>query len=409
MWSWVIFGVLTLVKLVANRNVARTETVLRQVEDEEEKIRKQQEELERLELKEQELINKIQTQRIANLEKNARKLEEFSRERIETEKLEKEVKQRINDLRNSREKIIAEWKGGRMLKIMPTREEFEATKRKYGYRDDRCHIAVTGLSGAGKSSFINAVRGVADQSKSAARVGVTECTDEVKGYRDPNPKVPIMWFDVPGAGTLKCPKAQYFTSQGLWVFDCIIVVWESRFTETDLSILDCCRDWNIPTMVVRSKSDIKVNEIVETSLLQYAEDDYEGISVKLLRMIEMEAIEKYREVTEANVAENLQDCQLPPQRVFLVSREHLCSVRQRELSDDKSDEDIEGFLDENALLEEVLKFVVINRAPDLLTRWKGDFIKGGPLENAWTEMKDFMSRYRSPKLLGQNCQEQLRE
>uniref|UniRef100_A0A8D2AZ31 IRG-type G domain-containing protein n=1 Tax=Sciurus vulgaris TaxID=55149 RepID=A0A8D2AZ31_SCIVU len=64
------------------------------------------------------------------------------------------------------------------------------------------HIAVTGESGAGKSSFINALRGVGHEEKRAAPVGVVETTMERTPYKHPNISNITIW-DLPGIGTIK--------------------------------------------------------------------------------------------------------------------------------------------------------------------------------------------------------------
>eukprot|EP01054_Gregarina_sp_Poly1_P003531 Gregarina_sp_Poly_1__3530@NODE_202_length_11519_cov_188_798463_g180_i0_p3_GENE_NODE_202_length_11519_cov_188_798463_g180_i0NODE_202_length_11519_cov_188_798463_g180_i0_p3_ORF_typecomplete_len454_score89_19IIGP/PF05049_13/1_1e53MMR_HSR1/PF01926_23/2_1e03MMR_HSR1/PF01926_23/2_9e07RsgA_GTPase/PF03193_16/0_00034RsgA_GTPase/PF03193_16/98FeoB_N/PF02421_18/6e05AIG1/PF04548_16/9_2e02AIG1/PF04548_16/0_00027AAA_21/PF13304_6/79AAA_21/PF13304_6/0_087PV1/PF06637_11/0_0026MeaB/PF03308_16/2_5e03MeaB/PF03308_16 len=305
--------------------------------------------------KEAEVTAKKKQSELERQKEEAKKLEET---KTKSEKQKKEVEAEIEKIQKRKEKLEVDFQDGRMLKIMPTREEFEATKKKYGYRDDMCHIAITGLSGAGKSSFINAIRGVADQSKSAARVGVAECTDEVERFSDPNPDWPIVWFDVPGAGTLKCPKAQYFTSQGLWVFDYIIVLTDSRFTETDMAILDCCRDWNIPTMVVRSKSDLHVNDLAEKYLSSREEN--EGLPWGLWQATERDAIAEYRSTTIENIESNLRREGLPEQELFLVSRDALRGAR--------NDPEFVESLDERALLEEVIQRIIKDRAPRLWDR-----------------------------------------
>lgn len=47
------------------------------------------------------------------------------------------------------------------------------------------NIAVTGVSGAGKSSLINALREVKDEGEGAAEVGVAESTMKTDSYEQP--------------------------------------------------------------------------------------------------------------------------------------------------------------------------------------------------------------------------------
>ena len=59
------------------------------------------------------------------------------------------------------------------------------------------NIAVTGQSGAGKSSFINAIRGVTHDSGCFAPTGFIECTVDPKEYPHPEHKNLTFW-DLPG-------------------------------------------------------------------------------------------------------------------------------------------------------------------------------------------------------------------
>lgn len=118
----------------------------------------------------------------------------------------------------------------------PTPEELESPKLRYQYSEGRVHIAIAGYSGTGKSSLVNAFRGLKDSHKGAAATGHNETTRSITRY--PNPNYPVLvWFDVPGGGTLSMPDWQYFNTQGLYIFDAIIVLFSIRFTAIDIPIL----------------------------------------------------------------------------------------------------------------------------------------------------------------------------
>uniref|UniRef100_A0A7N4NS43 Immunity related GTPase cinema n=1 Tax=Sarcophilus harrisii TaxID=9305 RepID=A0A7N4NS43_SARHA len=72
----------------------------------------------------------------------------------------------------------------------------------------RLDVGVTGESGAGKSSLINALRGIGAEDPGAARTGVIETTTQPTPY--PHPQLPeLMLWDLPGAGSPGCPADKY--------------------------------------------------------------------------------------------------------------------------------------------------------------------------------------------------------
>ena len=113
--------------------------------------------------------------------------------------------------------------------VWPTAEELAAAMARADYSEDRLHFAVCGPSGSGKSSLINALRGLKNGQEGSAETNVVECTDALQRYPDPRKRAPysrIAWYDIPGAGTSKIPGWQYFNSQGLFIFDFVILVYD---------------------------------------------------------------------------------------------------------------------------------------------------------------------------------------
>lgn len=74
--------------------------------------------------------------------------------------------------------------------------------------DQLINIGVTGQSHRGKSSFINAVRGVKLGDPGAAAVKNRECTMELTPYEFVHNANIILW-DLPGVGTNTFPKETY--------------------------------------------------------------------------------------------------------------------------------------------------------------------------------------------------------
>ncbi|KAM3830158.1 interferon-inducible GTPase 5-like isoform 1-T2 [Vipera latastei] len=94
------------------------------------------------------------------------------------------------------------------------------------------NIAVTGQAGAGKSSFVNAIRGVRDDDDEAAKVGPVEQTMEPEAY--PHPVFPnIIIWDLPGIGTSRFKAAEYLQKVQFQRYDAFIIVTSLRVTEND--------------------------------------------------------------------------------------------------------------------------------------------------------------------------------
>ena len=114
--------------------------------------------------------------------------------------------------------------------VWPTEEEFQLAKNRVQYDPEKLHFAICGSSGSGKSSLVNAFRGLKNGSPQAAPTGVVETTMNITRYPEPRQELPynrLVWFDCPGAGTLEIPGWQYFNQQGLFIFDVIVLVYDS--------------------------------------------------------------------------------------------------------------------------------------------------------------------------------------
>ncbi|KAJ8591393.1 hypothetical protein M405DRAFT_814440 [Rhizopogon salebrosus TDB-379] len=154
----------------------------------------------------------------------------------------------------------------------------------------------------------------------AAAVGVNETTLTVTRYPDPNSSSRFVWYDVPGAGTLKVPDWKYFNEQGLYVFDCIIVVVNNRFTATDVAILTNARRFGIPAFIVRSKADQHIRNLMKD--LGYDSDD-EGQN---RTSFYARARDQYVAETTRSIRTNLEEAKLPDQPIYLVSNTALLAT-----------------------------------------------------------------------------------
>ncbi|KAJ7387307.1 hypothetical protein OS493_004290 [Desmophyllum pertusum] len=120
------------------------------------------------------------------------------------------------------------------------------------------NIGITGNSGAGKSSFINAIRGLDNDDEKAAKVGVTETTLEPKCYDHPtNSK--IKYWDLPGIGTPKYPDLEtYCRKVQLERYSAFLVFTIDRFTENDQKLAKKIQSTDRSFFFIRAKIDQNV-------------------------------------------------------------------------------------------------------------------------------------------------------
>ncbi|XP_068715224.1 interferon-inducible GTPase 1-like [Montipora foliosa] len=136
-------------------------------------------------------------------------------------------------------------------------EEF-LRKRTERWREVEVNIAITGNSGAGKSSFINTIRELVEDDEGAAPVGVVECTKEPTAYVHPtNPN--IKFWDLPGIGTPNYPYLEtYVQKVQLETYHAFLIFTATRFTENDLQLALKIRSMQKKFLFVRAKIDENV-------------------------------------------------------------------------------------------------------------------------------------------------------
>lgn len=128
--------------------------------------------------------------------------------------------------------------------------------KEYLDRDNNTplNIAITGESGSGKSSFVNAFRGIDNRADGAAPTGCVETTSVVTQYHHPNYPNVKLW-DLPGVGTTKFPADQYLKLVGFERFDFFIIISATRFTENDVKLPQEIQKMKKKFYFVRSKID----------------------------------------------------------------------------------------------------------------------------------------------------------
>ncbi|CAB4028417.1 interferon-inducible GTPase 5-like [Paramuricea clavata] len=124
------------------------------------------------------------------------------------------------------------------------------------YQNKAIKLAVIGNSGVGKSSFINALRGLENNDAKAAKTGAIETTMAPHWY--PYPKNPLITlWDLPGIGSTKYPDLKVFCkTNDLKEYDEFVIITATRFTENDVKLAKKLKSISKPFLFIRTKIDI---------------------------------------------------------------------------------------------------------------------------------------------------------
>lgn len=160
-------------------------------------------------------------------------------------------------------------------------------------------IAVTGETGAGKSTFINALRGIGHEESESAKSGVVETTMQRTKYTHPKfPNVTI--WDLPGVGSTKFKPEKYLKEMKFQEYDFFLIISATRFKENDGQLAKAIEKMKKNFYFVRTKIDSDLWNQKRCTPKTYDEE-------KLLESIRTTCVEK------------LQEAKVASTRVFLVS------------------------------------------------------------------------------------------
>ncbi|XP_072126537.1 interferon-inducible GTPase 5-like [Mobula birostris] len=139
------------------------------------------------------------------------------------------------------------------------------------------NIAVMGETGAGKSTFINAMRGLRNSDDGAAEVGLTETTMEPIKYPHPNFSN-VRYWDLPGIGTAKFPADKYLKQIKFEKYNFFIIISSCRFKENEAKLAKEIKRLGKKFYFVRTKIDadfdsmrkggLEINEEIELEFIR---------------------------------------------------------------------------------------------------------------------------------------------
>ena len=222
----------------ANRAANEARHALEEIRRRDEELRQREEEIKRREelARQQAEENKRVAQEAQKREAEAKAREvESKRQEEEARKAACKAQEEEERVRNTLAQTKVWLSIGIQPEVWPTEEEFNLAQARIEYNPEKLHVAICGGSGAGKSSLINAFRGLANHDARAAPTGAVETTMTITRYPDARSESPhshFVWFDAPGAGTLNIPGWQYFNKQGLFIFDVIVLVYDTVSLDT---------------------------------------------------------------------------------------------------------------------------------------------------------------------------------
>ncbi|XP_007575198.1 interferon-inducible GTPase 5-like isoform X1 [Poecilia formosa] len=120
--------------------------------------------------------------------------------------------------------------------------------------DMQLNIGITGETGSGKSSFVNAFRGIKNKDQQAAPVGVREKSKAVGPYFHPNYPNVILW-DLPGIGSTTWPTDEYVNKIKFDTFDFFIIASDTPFRVNDMKLAKEIQKMGKRFYFVRTKID----------------------------------------------------------------------------------------------------------------------------------------------------------
>ncbi|XP_037738885.1 interferon-inducible GTPase 5 isoform X2 [Chelonia mydas] len=122
-------------------------------------------------------------------------------------------------------------------------------------------IAITGESGSGKSSLINAMRDLCADDEGAAETGMLDTVmRDTKPMAYPDPILPgVTLWDLPGVGTFYFPLDTYCEQLNLSQYEFFIIVGSQRFRSDHARLVREIQRMGKRFYFVRSKADVDLD------------------------------------------------------------------------------------------------------------------------------------------------------
>ncbi|KAK7167018.1 hypothetical protein R3I94_001425 [Phoxinus phoxinus] len=119
---------------------------------------------------------------------------------------------------------------------------------------EELNIGITGESGSGKSTFVNALRGLREEDEDSAKTGVVETTMKPEVYLNPEYNNVKVW-DLPGIGTQNFKAHEYLKLVNIERYDVFIIIASDRFKKCHAKLAKDIIEMGKKFYFVRSKID----------------------------------------------------------------------------------------------------------------------------------------------------------
>lgn len=175
-------------------------------------------------------------------------------------------------------------------------EMIRRAQRKYNLNvTDFFNFAFAGHVKTGKSTLINAIRGISKEHPNAAKVDVIECTRDIAPYTFPEGKYPyVKFYDTPGSGTASFNAEDHYDNNGLCAFDCLIILIQNTLAMDEMEFARKALEYGQPVAFVRSRCDETLRELYEEEVLFkqfHADHVMKHLKVAFQKEIDMKAPE----------------------------------------------------------------------------------------------------------------------
>ncbi|XP_039105377.1 interferon-inducible GTPase 5-like [Hyaena hyaena] len=169
---------------------------------------------------------------------------------------------RVSQASLSQSKILELWKDTSALQEAFEAGDLPAVAAKlqatlHSLENARLDIGITGGTGSGKSTFVNAIRGLGDEDPNSACTGVVEMTVDPTPY--PHPKYPnVVIWDLPGIGTPSFRADTYLQRVLLDRYDFFVIIASENFTAHHAHLACEILQRGKRFYLIRSKVDVDI-------------------------------------------------------------------------------------------------------------------------------------------------------